>query len=397
MDWKSQWERRKTLKSGAIGVALVAAFSVITARGKTLSNVGEPRGCNFPAMFNFGDSNSDTGSVSAAFNRFEPPNGRTFFGKPSGRYSDGRLIIDFMAEKLGLPYLSPYLDAVGAIEATFRHGTNFAASGATIRPVIFMSPFPLSIQISQFAQLKARTIELYNQAERSNAKSFLPRPEDFSKALYTVDIGQNDLHAGLISNKTEEQVQASIPSILYQFAEAVENLYQQGARAFWIHNTGPIGCLPFFVMKLPPKSSNTDRIGCIKSYNAVAQEFNKQLKQLLSQLRTKFQNASLTYIDIYSAKYSLISEAKEHGFVHPFGYCCGHHGDHHNELDCGKMVIVNGVESVGPSCSNPCEYISWDGVHLTEAANHWVGLRVLDGSLSDPQLPVTEACLRPVE
>lgn len=52
--------------------------------------------CNFPAIFNFGDSNSDTGGISAAFGQAPPPNGLTYFHTPSGRYSDGRLIIDFI-------------------------------------------------------------------------------------------------------------------------------------------------------------------------------------------------------------------------------------------------------------------------------------------------------------
>lgn len=52
--------------------------------------------CNFSAVFNFGDSNSDTGGLSAAFGQAPPPNGQTFFHVPSGRYSDGRLVIDFI-------------------------------------------------------------------------------------------------------------------------------------------------------------------------------------------------------------------------------------------------------------------------------------------------------------
>lgn len=53
-------------------------------------------GCDFPAIFNFGDSNSDTGGFSAAFGQLSSPNGETFFRAPSGRYSDGRLVIDFI-------------------------------------------------------------------------------------------------------------------------------------------------------------------------------------------------------------------------------------------------------------------------------------------------------------
>lgn len=52
--------------------------------------------CEFPAIFNFGDSNSDTGAISAAFYPRPPPNGVTFFRDPAGRVCDGRLVIDFI-------------------------------------------------------------------------------------------------------------------------------------------------------------------------------------------------------------------------------------------------------------------------------------------------------------
>ncbi|GFY88214.1 GDSL-like Lipase/Acylhydrolase superfamily protein [Actinidia rufa] len=373
--WRGPWGQRKTVEAVAVGVALLAAFSVFTAsthriRKSSLAEASTVASGPFPAIFNFGDSNSDTGSVSAAFGRCPPPNGMTFFGKPSGRYSDGRLIVDFIAEKLGLPYLSAYLDSIAT---NFSQGANFAASGASIQPVPTMNPIHLGIQLSQFEQFKERAIELYNQGESICAKSSLPRPEDFSKALYTMDIGQNDLHARFTS-VTEEQVEASIPGLIDQFSGVIEKLYRQGAKAFWIHNTGPIGCLPYFVINYPPKPNNSDQNGCIKSYNEVAQVFNKQLKDRIYQLKTKFQDASLIYVDIFNAKYSLISEAKEHGFIDPLGHCCGHHGDY--IVDCGQKKIVNGTEVYGASCSNPSEYINWDGIHYTEAANHWISHRV---------------------
>lgn len=53
---------------------------------------------DFPAVFNFGDSNSDTGElVSAGIESIHPPYGHAYFQTPSGRYSDGRLIIDFLS------------------------------------------------------------------------------------------------------------------------------------------------------------------------------------------------------------------------------------------------------------------------------------------------------------
>ncbi|XP_057948791.1 GDSL esterase/lipase At5g14450-like [Malania oleifera] len=392
--WKGgSWALRKCTEAVAIGVFLGVSFSIFVTFGRRRA-LGQSMGsdCDFRAIFNFGDSNSDTGSDSAVFCRVPSPNGDTFFGKPSGRYSDGRLIIDFMAEELGLPHLSSYLDSIGT---NFQHGANFAASGSTIQPAngkLFdygFNPISLNIQLLQFIQFKERTHELYNREISQTKSSTFPRPEDFSKALYTMDAGQNDLHAGFLS-MAEDEMKASIPLLINQSALALQQLYEHGARTFWVQNTGPIGCLPYCIVNDPPKPDNMDQSGCIKSYNEVAQEFNRQLKERVFQLRTKLQDAVITYVDIFSAKYSLISNAKKYGFVDPLGYCCGHHGDYN--VDCGKKTMVNGSEVYGAGCSNPGEYISWDGVHYTEAANRWVANLIVNGSLSDPPVSISRAC-----
>ena len=75
-----------------IGFVLVALLSVFYGNWRP----DRSSGCRFPAIYNFGDSNSDTGSVSAVIRPVPYPNGRSFGGRPSGRYSDGRLIIDFI-------------------------------------------------------------------------------------------------------------------------------------------------------------------------------------------------------------------------------------------------------------------------------------------------------------
>ncbi|KAK6922293.1 GDSL lipase/esterase [Dillenia turbinata] len=263
----------------------------------------------------------------------------------SHRYSDGLVILDVLAKKLRLPCLSAYLDSIGT---NFRHGANFATGGSTIQPTdtrmygIGYSPISLDVQLEEFKQFKARTIEVYYQDQSSYAKSNLPRPEEFSKALYTIDIGQNDLDAGFRS-MTEKQIQKSIPKIISQLGHGIEQLYQQGARFFWIHNTGPIGCLPDHVILFPPKPDNVDQSGCVKSHNEMAQEFNKQLKEKVSHLRIQLLDAVLTYIDLYSAKYALINEAEKYGFSDPLGHCCGQLGAY--PVHCGKRAIVNGSET----------------------------------------------------
>ena len=81
----------------------------------------------------------------------------------------------------------------------------------------------------------------------------------------------------------------------------------QGGRYFWIHNAGPIGCLAYMLVRLPLKKEDIDSAGCGAPYNALAREFNEQLKVAVVQLRKELHGAALTYVDVYAAKYSLFS------------------------------------------------------------------------------------------
>lgn len=198
-----------------------------------------------------------------------------------------------------------------------------------------------------------------------------------------------------------------------------QHLYTQGARTFWIHNTGPVGCLPSTLLTITnPPPGFLDNHGCVKSQNDIAQEFNRQLKSRVMKLRTDLPHAAITYVDIYAAKYGLISSSKQHGthlvamskyisnksqnknyffidfagFVEAQKICCGYHK---NGIDvgCGGILALpNGTQISGPSCEDPPTYISWDGVHYTEAANHWIASRLINGSFSDPPIPITHAC-----
>lgn len=157
------------------------------------------------------------------------------------------------AEYFGLPRLSAYLDSV---ESSFQHGANFATGGATIRRqneswfLNGVSPFPLEIQTAQFNQFKARTTYLYNSqgmvivfvkmiisfiifslhqfqfinVDKKIYKTRLPRPKDFSNALYVFDIGQNDLADGFRNLNYDhiKRMKPSIPDIVDRLADAIQ-------------------------------------------------------------------------------------------------------------------------------------------------------------------------------
>lgn len=59
-----------------------------------------------------------------------------------------------------------------------------------------------------------------NKSKWSSSKVNIANPQDFSKALYTFDIGQNDLSYGF-QYTHEAQVRASIPLIIDNFTQAI--------------------------------------------------------------------------------------------------------------------------------------------------------------------------------
>lgn len=69
--------------------------------------------------------------------------------------------------------------------------------------------------------------------------------------------------------------------------------------------------------RFPITAAQVDKFGCASPFNEVAQFFNHRLKKAVHVLREELPLAAITYVDIYSVKYSLISKAKKLGnFFH---------------------------------------------------------------------------------
>ncbi|TVU17436.1 hypothetical protein EJB05_33473 [Eragrostis curvula] len=315
-------------------------------------------------LFNFGDSNSDTGGVAAAGGiRIMPPEGRTYFGHPTGRLSDGRVIIDFICESLNTHELNPYLKGIGS---DYSNGVNFAMAGSTVSHGV--SPYSLNVQVDQFVYFKHRSLELFERGLKGPVSK-----EGFENALYMMDIGHNDMVG--VAHTPSDQWDTKIAKIVDEIRQAMRILYDNGARKFWIHGTGALGCLPAVAVR---EQGEHDAHGCLVSVNKAAKAFNKKLSNFCDDMRFFLKNATIVYTDMFAIKYDFVANHTKYGIDWPLMVCCGNGGPPYN-MDKGK-----------PGCGDLCEpeskVLSWDGVHFTDFGSGLAAKLVMSGEYSKPRV-----------
>ncbi|KAL5571542.1 hypothetical protein UlMin_021139 [Ulmus minor] len=160
-------------KSVVIRLHKLLCFWIVMVTSFSCSSCSK---CDFEGIFNFGDSNSDTGGFWAAFPAQSGPFGMTYFKKPVGRATDGRLIVDFLAQALGLPFISPYLQSIGS---DYGHGANFATLASTVLLpntslfVTGISPFSLAIQLNQMKEFKVKVNEFHSLYDKKGTHFFI--------------------------------------------------------------------------------------------------------------------------------------------------------------------------------------------------------------------------------
>ncbi|XWS19689.1 hypothetical protein CRYUN_Cryun31cG0037300 [Craigia yunnanensis] len=340
----------------------------------------------YESIFNFGDSLSDTGNLLLSGALAFPvigqlPYGETFFQQATGRCSDGRLIIDFIAEAFSLPYLPPYL-AVTDQSQSFQHGVNFAFAGATALDAEFFyernigsilwTNNSLNVQLGWFRKLKST---LCSNKEACG--------DFFTKSLFLVgEIGGNDYNYAFFLGGSIKQLQATVPLVVGVIANATSALIEEGAVELMVPGNLPIGCSAVYLTLFQsPNKADYDRHGCLKEFNAFAKNHNYQLKQALDTLRQKYPHAKIIYADYYGASMRFVHAPLHHGFYGgTLKACCGGGGPYNfnNSARCGHT----GSEA----CQNPSIYSNWDGIHLTEAAYRHIALALINGSYSTPPL-----------
>ncbi|GAB2221307.1 hypothetical protein Droror1_Dr00012482 [Drosera rotundifolia] len=320
----------------------------------------------FTKMFAFGDSYTDTGNtgpsnVPSVFDYASRlPYGMTFFHRPTNRYSDGRLVIDFVASSLSLHYLTPYrLLKRGVVSSS---GVNFAVAGSTAIEYEFFVKQNLSFFDRTRESLGTQLTWFLEYAKAQGCEQGRDRGSKclnlFDNALFWVgEIGANDYAYTLASAIPSTVVQDLAIKRTTVFLEVLLDKY---AKYVIVQGLPPTGCLPL-TMTLAP-SDDRDDLHCVKTANQLSQSHNAILRDKITALRKGHNHTVVLYADYWGSYTSVMKNPVKYGFVEPFKACCGTGGGPYNYIP----FEVCGSPSAGV-CANPSKYVNWDGVHLTEA------------------------------
>ncbi|XP_028752147.1 GDSL esterase/lipase 4-like [Neltuma alba] len=303
--------------------------------------------------FIFGDSLSDPGNNNYINNTSQyransSPYGITFFKYPTGRFSDGRLVSDFITEFAELPLIPPYLQPG---YHRYTDGANFASGGAGILVETNQgSVVCLKTQLEHFKNVEGKLRRKLGDAEAR---------ELVSRAVYLMNIGSNDYIFPLALNSSIIKLypQKYVRMVIGNLTSVIKEMYEKGGRKFWVPNLAPFGCVPGL------RVSNNS---CLEEANALAKLHNQELPKMLQKLETQLKGFKYSTSDFYGFLIDMINFPSRHG------------------LKEGKMACIGvgpfrGGRSYG-ACKDPSEYVFFDSVHPTETVNQKFASIVWNGN-----------------
>uniref|UniRef100_A0A5B7AJJ5 GDSL esterase/lipase n=1 Tax=Davidia involucrata TaxID=16924 RepID=A0A5B7AJJ5_DAVIN len=316
--------------------------------------VGEPQ---VPCFFIFGDSLFDNGNNNGlpTLSRANyPPNGIDFPDGPTGRFCNGRTLVDVIAELLGFDsYIPPFASSIGpSIGPDILKGVNYASGAAGIRiesGQLLGARISLDLQLMNHKTIVLRIANLLGNNDLA--------AKHLSKCLYTVGLGSNDYlnnyFLPLLYQTSRQYTPEQYAQVLIQqYYQQIMTLYKFGARKVAFIGLGPIGCMPYSIAMF-----GTDESSCVEKMNSAVKLFNSKLISLVDGLNRNLTDAKFIYVNFYDMLFSVnISSA---GFKESNTACCGI-GKNKGQFTCLLTQIP---------CKNRSEYIFWDPYHPTDAAN----------------------------
>ncbi|KAL3511575.1 hypothetical protein ACH5RR_024292 [Cinchona calisaya] len=188
------------------------------------------------ALVVFGDSlfdpgNNDSIKTTTEFQANFPPYGESFFKYPTGRFCDGRVIPDFIAEYAKLNLIPPYLETHNHQLA---NGINFASGGAgALAETNTGLVIDLKMQLRNFKKVEK---QLRMNLGKRGAQRVV------SNAVYLFSIGSNDYLSPLTNNSSIFKLyspQDYVAMVVGNITATFKEIYKKGGRKFGTLNLGP--------------------------------------------------------------------------------------------------------------------------------------------------------------
>lgn len=268
----------------------------------------------FSDMYIFGDSLSDTGNTRATvpFGSLAPIAAEAGYG-PNGRFSNGDLWHEFMADDLGL-----------STSRSTAGGNNFAYGGARINNATGVSAGVLW--------------QWDNYQNRLGGAALDPA------ALYVVWAGGNDMR-DLVGSSAPLMM---ITSIMGNFQAMLTEMILGGAATLLVPNLPDLGSIPEF------RSGSNSVSG-----TEVSTLWNQALQSMLLGLAMQYQ-VDIFMLDVFGIFDRILADPASEGFVNTTGEC--------RSIRRNFFGIASEV-----SCANAHTYVFWDEIHPTSRAHQVLG------------------------
>ncbi|KAI3869544.1 hypothetical protein MKX03_012121 [Papaver bracteatum] len=325
-----------------LGVFNVLVFSVLEITGTN----------KFPGLIVFGDSTVDAGNnnqiPTLAKGNFLPYGKDFEGGKPTGRFCNGRLVTDFLAQMLGIKNSIPaYLDPTLGIE-DFATGVTFASAGTgyDVATSKVSAVIPLSKELEYFKEYLKKL------------SSFLGTDgavKTTGESLYFISVGTNDfiLNYFTVPGRSSQFTVAEYEDFLIGIARNfLIELYSLGAKNILLVGLPPSDRLPFVkTLNLIPGRPSLEEI------NKASKDFNVKLQNLVATLSIELDGIELVYADIYNPLLNVIQNPNLYGIENVKEGCCAT-----GTIEFGIICKAGNLLS----CSDPSKYLFWDAVHPSE-------------------------------
>ncbi|CAN1731014.1 GDSL esterase/lipase At1g29670 [Linum perenne] len=323
-------------------------------------------------MFVFGSSLVDNGN-----NNFLPgarskanytPYGIDFPAGPTGRYNNGKNVVDLLCDKLGLPLLPPSRDPATAADGGegISHGVDFASGGSGIfndTGAITGQVISLSEQIRDFENSMLPKLEKYLRISR---KKLLP------KYLILVGAGGNDYSLNYFLNLTNPRpnLEDFTSNLISSLSAKIQHLHGLGARKFVLMSLNPLGCSPFVLIRNP----KTGKFTCAQPLNQAAQLFNKKQKSMVDRLNQQLPDSKLVIVNAYGIISKILSNPRVAGFRDSSNSCC-------------ETITVPCIRG-GKACKDRKDHVFFDAHHPTEAVNVQIVNKAYSSRIADEVYPI---------